>query len=265
MCWRRPKTVTPYTEEYNVALEHQFAASWDVRIGYVGQHNLKQNNYGGSGNYAPNINLPAQPVPIRSGSGVTVQSLNLVQPFSTISLNMDPIFHSNMNSLQIGAHHQYRHGVAFGAEYQWTRVLGTENLENPSGSTPNDSYGPIAGVAPQVLTVNYSYLLPFGHGRMLLSGANGVLDKVVSGWQVSGITVFQNGQPFSVSYTAPGTYTDSSGNVWTNLASGRANRVLGGATLSRGEVEEAVVQSGSVYTTNERGGNTRRSLRQLRL
>ncbi len=221
------KTVTPYTEEYNLALEHQFADNWAVRVGYVGQHNVKQNNYGGSGNYAPNINLPAQPTPIRSGSGVTVQSLNQVQPFSTISLNMDPIFHSNMNSLQVGAHHQYRSGVAFGAEYQWTRVLGTENLENPSGVTPNDSHGPIAGIAPQVLTVNYSYLLPFGHGRVFLSGANGLVDKVVGGWQVSGITVFQNGQPFSVTYTAPGSFTDASGNVWTNLASGRANRVMG--------------------------------------
>ena len=140
---------------------------------------------------------------------------------------MDPIFHSNMNSLQIGAHHQYHSGVAFGAEYQWTRVLGTENLQNPSGFTPSDSYGPIAGIAPQVLTVNYSYLFPFGHGRALLSDATGFVDKLVSGWQVSGITVFQNGQPFSVTYSAPGSYTDASGNVWTNLASGRANRVTG--------------------------------------
>jgi hypothetical protein len=221
------KTTTPYTEQYNLALEHQFVDNWVVRVGYVGQHNVKQNNYGGSGNYAPNINLPALPVPIKSGSGVTVQSLNLVQPFSSISLNMDPIFHSNMNSLQVGAHHQYHSGVAFGAEYQWTRVLGVENFENPSGFTPNDSYGPIGGIAPQVLTVNYSYLLPFGHGRAFLSGANELVDKVVSGWQVSGITVFQNGQPFSATYTAPGSYRDASGNVWTNLASGRANRVAG--------------------------------------
>ena len=222
------KTTTPYTEEYNLAVEHQFASNWDVRLGYVGQHNLKQNNYGGPGNYAPNINLPAQPIIIQSGSSTTVQSLNQVQPFSSISLNMDPIFHSNMNSLQIGAHHNYRHGVAFGAEYQWIRVLGTENVENPSGSTPNDSYGPISGIAPQVLTVNYSYLLPFGKGQLLFSSAGNWLDKLVSGWQVSGISVFQNGQPFSVTYTAPGTSPkDANGVTWTNLVSGRANRVMG--------------------------------------
>ena len=41
----------------------------------------------------------------------------------------------------------------------------------------------------------------------------------MSGWQISGITDFQDGQPFSVTYTAPGT---PAGQV-----SGRANRVPG--------------------------------------
>jgi hypothetical protein len=208
------KTVTPYTEEYNLAVEHQFGYGFDVRLGYVGQHNVKQNNYGGPGTTPPNLNLANPPV-----IGSSVQSTNLVQPFSAITDDIVPIFHSNMNSLQIGAHKQYSHGLAFGAEYQWTRVLGTENIENPSGVNHNDSYGPIAGLAPQVLTMNYSYLLPFGKGQRFLGSAGNLVDKIVSGWQISGITTFQNGQPFSVTYTAPGT---PSGQV-----SGRANRVNG--------------------------------------
>ena len=218
------KTTTPYTEEYNLAIEHQLPRGIDVRIGYVGQHNLKQNNYGGPGNYAPNINLPAQPV-LTTGS-TTVQSTYLTQPFSTISWNMAPIFHSSMNSLQIGVHKQYSQGLAFGAEYQWTRVLGTENLENPSGSTPNDSYGPIAGLTPQVLTVNYSYLLPFGKGKTFLGSAGNLVDKIVSGWQISGISTFQTGQPFSVTYSALGSYTLNSV-TYKNLVSGRASIVPG--------------------------------------
>jgi hypothetical protein len=218
------KTTTPYTEEYNLAVEHQLSHGVDVRVGYVGQHNLKQNNYGGNGNYAPNINLPSQPV-LTTGTE-TVQSTYLVQPFSSISYNLAPIFHSNMNSLQIGLHKQYSHGLAFGAEYQWTRVLGTESLENPSGATPGDSYGPVAGITPQVLAVNYSYLLPFGHGQAFLGSASGLVDKVVSGWQISGISTFQTGQPFSVTYTAPGSYT-LDGTTYSNLVSGRASMVAG--------------------------------------
>jgi hypothetical protein len=219
-------TITPYTEQYNLALEHQFRDGWDVRLGYVGQHNLKQNNFGGPGNVVPNINLPAQPVPFISGS-TTPQATYNYQPFSSIALNMDPIFHSSMNSLQLGVHKQYSHGVAFGAEYQWTRVLGTENLENPSGATPNDSYGPVGGITPQVLTVNYSYLLPFGKGQLLLANSGRFVDKVVSGWQISGISTFQTGQPFSVTYTALGSYKDANNVTWTNLVSGRADRKPG--------------------------------------
>jgi len=133
-----------------------------------------------------------------------------------------------MNSLQLGVHKQYSHGVAFGAEYQWTRVLGTENIQNPSGATPNDSYGPVGGITPQVLTVNYSYLLPFGKGKLLLANSGGFVDKVVSGWVISGISDFQTGQPFSVT-SNPGSVSDPINPLikWSNLVNGRADRVPG--------------------------------------
>ncbi len=220
-------TTTPYTEEYNLDLEHQFRFGFDVRIGYVGQHNLKQNNYGGPGNTSPNLNLLPEPVLTSS----TVQSQYAVQPFAAISQYMAPLYHSNENSLQVGVHKQFSKGFAFGAEYQWTRVLGTENIQNPSGATPNDSYGPVSGITPQVLALNYSYLLPFGRGQALFSGVGSFVDKLISGWQISGITSAQTGQPFSVTYSAPGSFTDPVTKVnYVGLASGsgiRANRVPG--------------------------------------
>jgi len=206
-------TVTPYTEQYNLAVEHQFSKGLDIRIGYVGQRNIKQNNASGSGTVAPDINLNTPQV------GVTVQSRRLVQPFSTISLMVDPIFHSTMNSFQVGVHKQYSHGFMINAEYQWTRILGTENVEDPSGSNVNDSYGNVAGITPQVFVVSYSYALPFGTGQALFGGAGNIVNKLIGGWQISGITSFQTGQPFSVTYTAPGSPV--------GLVSGRANLVSG--------------------------------------
>jgi hypothetical protein len=175
---------------------------------------VKQNNSSGSGTNTPNINLANPP-----RVGVTVQSTNLYQPFSTISDYIVPIFHSRENSLQFGVHKQFTHGYTLNAEYQWTRVLGTENVENPSGQAPNDSFGNIAGLTPQVLTVNYSYLLPLGRGQALFGTAGNVANKFISGWQISGISTFQSGQPFSVSFSAAGSPT--------GLVSGRANQVPG--------------------------------------
>ena len=206
--------VTPYTEEYNLAVEHQFPGALDLRVGYVGQHNLKQNNASGSGTTTINLNLANPPV-----VGSTAQSTNLHQPFASIPLNVVPMFHSTMNSLQIGVHKQYSRGLAVGAEYQWTRVLGTENIENPSGAYVNDSYGPIGGITPQVLQLSYLYALPFGHGEALFGSAGDLANKIIHGWQLSGIVDAQTGQPFSVTYSAPGSPV--------GLVSGRANVVPG--------------------------------------
>jgi hypothetical protein len=207
--------VTPYTEEYNLAIEHQFSHGMDIRIGYVGQHNLKQNNYGGSGTVAPNLNY-ADPFDITK----TAAAQAPYPVLGAINYQIDPIFHSIMNSLQVGAHKQYSNGIAFGAEYQWTRVLGTENIENPSGKSPQDSKGPISGITPQVLQLSYSYALPFGKGRLFFPNANPTANKFVGGWELSGVVNAQSGQPFSVAYTAPT-------NVYPGAVSGRANVVPG--------------------------------------
>jgi hypothetical protein len=203
-------TVTPYTEQYNLAVEHQLQRGLDIRIGYVGQRTIHQNNFGGAGNTAPDINLPP-PAP-----GV-VQSRRPVQPFSTISENFAPIFHTTLNSMQVGVHKQYSHGFMINAEYQWSRILGIENFENPA--TVNDSYGNISSNTPQTLEVSYSYALPFGRGQLLFHDTSGIVNKIINGWQIAGISSFQTGQPFSVTYTAPGTPV--------GLVSGRANVVPG--------------------------------------
>jgi len=204
------KTITPYTEQYNLAIEQQLPGAVDLRIGYVGQRTIHQNNHGGPGNTEPDINYAAP--------GTTVeQSRRPYQPFSTITEAFDPIYHTTGNSLQVGLHKQYRHGFMINAEYQWIRVLGVENHQNPT--TIGDSYGPISSITPQTLEVSYAYELPFGRNKLLFGTASGFTNKLISGWQIAGLTSFQTGQPFSVTYTAPGSQVYG--------ASGRADRVPG--------------------------------------
>jgi hypothetical protein len=201
--------VTPYTESYNLAIEREMARGLSLRVGYVGQHNVKQNNSSGSGNTAPDINYPS------TITNTAVQGRRPVQPWNAITLNMDPIFHSEENSLQVGLHKQYSAGLTINAEYSYTRVLGTENFMNNWNTS--DSKGNIGGITPHDLVVSYSYLLPFGQGQKLLGNVNAAANKIIAGWQLAGITNVQSGQPFSVSYTCSG----------TGCVSGRADRVAG--------------------------------------
>jgi Carboxypeptidase regulatory-like domain/TonB dependent receptor len=202
------KTETPYTEQYNLAIERQLPGAVDLRIGYIGQRTIHENNSGGPGNTAPDLNYAPPGL-------YTEQSQRPFQPFSTISDEIDPTFHTTTNALQVGLHKQYKRGLMINAEYQWIRVLGVENFENPTNI--GDSYGNISSITPQTLMINYAYDFPLGRGKLLLGNANPITEKILGGWQLAGFTSFETGQPFSVSYTAPGSQIYG--------ASGRANRV----------------------------------------
>jgi hypothetical protein len=49
---------------------------------------------------------------------------------------------------------------------------------------------------PHTLIISYIYELPFGEGRALKTG-NGVVDKLIGGWQVGAVHRYQSGQPLS--------------------------------------------------------------------
>jgi hypothetical protein len=202
------KTTPAYSEQYNLAIERQLPGAMDLRIGYIGQRTIHQNNSGGPGNTEPDLNY-APP------GDYTEQSKRPYQPFSTISEAFDPVFHTTTNSLQVGLHKRYKSGLMINAEYQWIRILGVENFENPT--TIGDSYGNISSNTPQVLQVNYAYELPMGRGKALFRDASGITNQIIGGWQLAGVTTFETGQPFSVTYTAPGSQVYG--------ASGRANQI----------------------------------------
>ena len=47
-------------------------------------------------------------------------------------------------------------------------------------------------------SISYVYELPFGTGRRWMSDAGGILEGIVGGWQLSGITTLTTGRPFTV-------------------------------------------------------------------
>jgi hypothetical protein len=55
----------------------------------------------------------------------------------------------------------------------------------------------------QRLVISYVVDLPFGKGKTYLSGASGFMDKLVGGWGIDGVTVFQSGFPLVFTNGAP--------------------------------------------------------------
>jgi hypothetical protein len=52
----------------------------------------------------------------------------------------------------------------------------------------------------QRLVISYVLDLPVGRGKKFLSDVSGVRDRLVSGWGIDGVTIFQKGFPLKISY-----------------------------------------------------------------
>jgi hypothetical protein len=229
--------VTPYQEQWNLAVERQLPWNFGLRVGYVGSRSLKQNNYHGSGNVNPDLNAVV-PAP------GAVQPRRPIQPFSNIFWYDAPIFSMNSNAAQVGLHKQYSNGLAVNAEYQYIRALGTENFQDSLHT--NDSYGNVGIIRPHQFIVSYSYLLPFGKNSMLFSNVNGFVNTLVSGWSISGITTFQSGAPYSITQVS-----SLQGGV-----SSRANRRPGVSLYPTDKTIQQWFNPAAFYTTDFQYGNS---------
>lgn len=86
----------------------------------------------------------------------------------------------------------------FTGEYSFSDIINTWKPYLNRGPSDFDTH--------HLITTDAVYQLPFGRGRMLLGGANTLLDALVGGWQLSGINRWSSGLPFSV--FEPGWTTD---------------------------------------------------------
>ena len=123
---------------------------------------------------------------------------------------------SSYNAGQVTLRHPFSHGLQMDFSYTMSNSIDmgsdTErSTENGTYTSNNDSFSTIIntwnpslnrGVSDfdtrHLITADYVYLLPFGRGNHFLSGANGFLDALIGGWQMSGVARWSSGLPFTL-------------------------------------------------------------------
>jgi hypothetical protein len=110
---------------------------------------------------------------------------------------VDNLNKTRYNAMQIELRRRYAQGLqfqlsyAYGHEYdtQFTSFRRSLYYARPSGNT---------GDIPHALKANVVYDLPFGRGRRFGGNVNGVLDRVIGGWQVGVVSRLQSGTPIDL-------------------------------------------------------------------
>jgi len=115
---------------------------------------------------------------------------------------------SSYNALTVSLVKRLTHGLTFKTNYTYGKVIDLNSaiLAPSAGNEPPDVFSPYnlrlnRGVASYSLAHqfngNFNYQLPFGNGQRFGSGASGVVDKLIGGWQWNGIVNVQGGFPFT--------------------------------------------------------------------
>lgn len=105
---------------------------------------------------------------------------------------------TNFNALQITLQQNTWKGLDFVANYQWASAF-ADSTQYASWNR-HVAHGRDSNVRPQQLTFYGTYALPFGKGQLYMSGANGITDALIGGWQLASTVDWAGGLPFSLSY-----------------------------------------------------------------
>jgi hypothetical protein len=109
---------------------------------------------------------------------------------------------THFGALQITVTQSLSHNLSFNATYAYQRATAINN----SFATWDKSKitGPDANLRRQQTTVYGVYKLPFGRNQMFLAHGGTIVDKLVSGFEISPVITYQSGLPFTLSYSECG-------------------------------------------------------------
>jgi hypothetical protein len=136
---------------------------------------------------------------------------------------------ANYNSLQVAINRRYQSGLQFGVAYTYSKALGVASADGTIVSSyfnvRSRDYGPLSFDRRQTLVFHYSYDLPKVGNKLGSKPAGWVLDN----WQISGITSFISGAPFT-----PGFSTVDAADITGSYEGARID-VVGNANLANSE------------------------------
>jgi len=137
------------------------------------------------------------------------------------SFTPDRTGNSTYNAMQMQLDKRFSQGLSFLVSYTVSKNLTDADSSGPGVSgfigtnefIGQNSYQRSAEKAvseldvPQTLVASFFYELPVGHGKRYLN-EGGLMDRVVSGWYVSGIASYKSGTPTEVYGPCGGTAGD---------------------------------------------------------
>ena len=177
----------PYYMKWSLGLQRALPGDILLDASYVGSRGVALTR-------TRDINQPVASADVAAGR-LNVNAARPFPGFAAISTN-ETTGQSVYHSLQASATRRFARGISLQGSYTFSRSI--DNVATPLNSyAANGMERGLSGFdRTHVLVVSYVYELP------LLRNSKGAVKQIFGGWQVSGISRFESGTPFSI--TVPG-------------------------------------------------------------
>jgi len=216
---------SPYSQQWSLDVQRQFANTWLVDVGYYGSNGIhlpgfEELNQPAVASYlnctaatpcfAGPVSDPANAVNIQStacpttpciNSTATSNKLSVLRPYVGYGpgLFFVDLFTSNYHSLQTQVQKRFSGNSMVSVAYTWSHGLTTDPADRSTGGAAipqvsgdfRGNYGPTVADRRHVLTANFVWEVPW------LRHASGFTGHLLGGWQFSGIQTFQTGLPLT--------------------------------------------------------------------
>ena len=206
-----PGRVVPWTHQFSFEIQRELPGQFLVTAAYVGSrgrgfsvskgiNEIPREAFAlGATELSRNVANPlAGLIPGTALNGATVQRQQLLRPFIHFlgigELNRSE-GRSKYDSFQLLVYKRLSHGLNFSVSY-----TNSKTIEQPLYSNAQDAQLETVIAAwdiPQSLQINGLYELPFGKGKAAGASAPPAVQRLIGGWEVSGIARLQAGMPIN--------------------------------------------------------------------
>ncbi|PYX69726.1 MAG: hypothetical protein DMG78_21210, partial [Acidobacteria bacterium] len=235
----------PNTQQWNLTLQREFGRSWVLEVGYVGTRGIHLRE---TRDAIQSVDATKHPITVTDVT--TNQSYTITQNSAANAIARTPAPGLNgYSGYQLFANDAYsvyhalqttlsrRWGQSyFQAAYTFSKNIDATSTGNTAFNTAYNDQSNInasRGISdfnrPHRLSVSYAYDLPF------YAHSTGLKHAALGGWQVSGVSIFQTGLPFSIFDSAAGT-----------AFLGAGSTPLLGASLAQGATVSSGLAGGSL-------------------
>jgi hypothetical protein len=228
VAFEEPRRPIPYTEQWDLDVQHQFPGAWLLDVAYAGSTGVylpsSEYNYDQLGdqylslglslqNMVPNPLAGQVPGPLGGATVSLAQTLEPYPQYSFVGVYDPDGGSSTYHSLQIKVEHRMSQNLTVLGSYTFAKLISgslTSNLAfmGPISSELYNGYqdGKFNRHAeksvdptdiPQTFVVSYVYKFPVGRGKTLALN-NSFANAVLGNWSMSGVFTAESGPPLMI-------------------------------------------------------------------